>query len=249
MGIKFFVTSDIHSYLTPLIKALDKAGFNPNDELHWLIICGDCFDRGHESKNLLKYLMSLKRKIIIKGNHDILLERLYERGYPYRYDYSNGTVQTMWDIGAGADTIDDVYDYAYNLLKPYRNELKNYFETQKYIFVHSWIPTKYIERSDADGVKLIEHKFNPEWRDANDIEWEDAMWVNPFEQWQSGLNQTGKTIIFGHWHCSTGHKISGATSLEYDKWEPFYGDNIIAIDRCTAYTGDVNVIVLEDDFI
>jgi hypothetical protein len=32
-------------------------------------------------------------------------------------------------------------------------------------------------------------------------------------------------------------------------WEPFIHDNIIGIDRCTAYTGEVNVLVLEDEFL
>jgi hypothetical protein len=38
--------------------------------------------------------------------------------------------------------------------------------------------------------------------------WEEAMWGNPFFKAQDGLNGTGKTIVFGHWHCSLGHLIS-----------------------------------------
>ena len=45
MKQKFFVTSDIHSGYTPLKKALDEKGFDPNNETHWLVVCGDCFDR------------------------------------------------------------------------------------------------------------------------------------------------------------------------------------------------------------
>jgi hypothetical protein len=32
-------------------------------------------------------------------------------------------------------------------------------------------------------------------------------------------------------------------------WEPCYAEGIIGIDRCTAYTGEVNVLVLEDEFL
>jgi hypothetical protein len=32
-------------------------------------------------------------------------------------------------------------------------------------------------------------------------------------------------------------------------WEPFETEHLIAIDRCTAHTGDVNVIVLEDELL
>ena len=96
---KLFVVSDIHSYFEPFKKALDEAGFDPNNENHWLISCGDCFDRGPDSVKLLKYLMSLERKILVKGNHDILLKDLCEREFPYSHDKSNGTIRTVIDFG------------------------------------------------------------------------------------------------------------------------------------------------------
>lgn len=34
---KFFVISDVHSFYTPMKEALDAAGFDPDDEDHWLI--------------------------------------------------------------------------------------------------------------------------------------------------------------------------------------------------------------------
>jgi hypothetical protein len=43
---------------------------------------------------------------------------------------------------------------------------------------------------------------------------------------------------------------SWITEFEDDAiWEPYYAEGIIAIDRCTAYTGEVNVIVLEDELL
>jgi hypothetical protein len=32
-------------------------------------------------------------------------------------------------------------------------------------------------------------------------------------------------------------------------WEPFEAPGMIAIDRCTVHTGEVNVLVLEDDLL
>ncbi len=81
--LKLFVCSDIHSFYTPLKKALDEKRFDPNNENHWLISCGDVFDRGHESVEVLKFLMSLERKVLVKGNHDILLEELCNRRFPF----------------------------------------------------------------------------------------------------------------------------------------------------------------------
>lgn len=263
---KLFVVSDIHSFYTPLKKALDEKGFDPNNEDHWLIVCGDCFDRGDESGLVLHFLMSLERKILVKGNHDILFKSLVERGWPGRHDYQNGTVKTIYDLGdaESGNALDECFTVAWNKTAAYRDLLINYFETQNYIFVHSWIPTLI----DAEGPmkpwyqqgKI--HHYNDDWRNATDSEWEEAMWGNPFKMWKNGLNQTGKTIVFGHWHCSTGHsmesiiKASGndeeCTISEFEDdaiWEPFIKDNIIGIDRCTAHTGEVNVLVLEDEFL
>jgi hypothetical protein len=60
-----------------------------------------------------------------------------------------------------------------------------------------------------------------------------------------------KTVVFGHWHCSTGWaKAEGCSEFDEDaKFEPYYGDGFIAIDACTAHSGKVNVLVLEDEFL
>ena len=243
---KFFVTSDIHSFYTPLKKALDEAGFDSNNKEHWLIVCGDCFDKGNESKEVLHFLMSLERKILIKGNHDILLMDCCKREFPYSYDSFNGTRKTIQNIGGeGCERpFNECCQITWNKLVRYRELLVNYFETQNYIFVHSWIPII----SQNGGY----YKYDENWRDASDSNWEEAMWGNPFDMHFLDLNKTGKTIVFGHWHCSAGHKMLGHCKSEFDEdaiWEPCCTEGIIGIDRCTAHTGECNVVVLEDNFI
>ena len=105
---KLFVVSDIHSFYTPLMEALNEKGFDPNNDNHWLIVCGDAFDRGNESEEVFRFLMSLERKILIRGNHDILLEACCKRGFahPYGYDDLNGTTRTINDIGGAGEGAD-----------------------------------------------------------------------------------------------------------------------------------------------
>lgn len=251
---KFFVTSDIHSFYTPFKKALDEAGFDSNNEDHWLIVCGDIFDRGLESKEVLRFIMALDRKILVKGNHDILLEECCMREYFYSYDYTNGTRRTIEDLGGiGKDrNFAECCCRTWDKLARYRELLVNYFETEKYIFVHSWIPLIVEDDYPKYYTREREYHFNPDWRNATEKEWEEAMWGNPFEIAAQGLNQTGKTIVFGHWNCSFGHKLLGHCNSEIGEdaiWKPFYADGIIGIDRCTVHTGECNVIVLEDNFL
>jgi serine/threonine protein phosphatase 1 len=255
--MKLFVASDVHSYFTPLKKALDTAGFNPNNKEHWLILCGDCFDRGDESEELLHYIMTLERKVIVKGNHDILLQECCWRGFPYSHDSHNGTVRTIQDIGEMGKgyPFDECCVRTLHKLAAYRDLLVNYFETKNYIFVHSWIPmnVKYDEGASKPWHQVGKHyEYLEDWRNANDAQWEEAMWGNPFERHFDGLNKTGKTIVFGHWHCSAGHRMKGSCKSDFESdtiWEPFYDTGVIGIDRCTAHTGEVNVLALEDDFL
>lgn len=249
---KFFVISDVHSFLTPLKEALKDAGFDPNNPDHYLVSCGDLFDRGDESEELLHYIMSLNRKILIKGNHDILLEDCCQRTYPNHYDFNNGTVKTINDIGGASEGCPfyTCCHNAWNKMAAYRDSLVNYFETKNYIFVHSWIARKC---SWDYPIKDRPFEYDPNWRNANRDAWEHAMWGNPFELAEQGFNKTSKTLIFGHWHCSAGWaKKEGRSEFGEDaKWDIYKNEEqkIIGLDKCTVYTKKVNVLVIEDEFI
>ena len=55
---KLFVISDVHSYFDEMLSALNEAGFDPNNEQHWLISCGDHWDRGLKPVEVMNYLMN-----------------------------------------------------------------------------------------------------------------------------------------------------------------------------------------------
>ena len=64
-----------------------------------------------------------------------------------------------------------------------------------------------------------------------------------------GVIEEGKTIVCGHWHCSYGHSQYEDDGGEFDNnpnFKPYYGNGVIAIDGCTAFTGKVNCIVIDD---
>ena len=247
--MKLFCISDVHGYYDEMIRALDEAGFDQNNEEHWLISCGDEIDRGPEPWKVMIYLYNLPRKVLIRGNHIELFEDLCNRGFAYSHDKSNGTYNSVRKIGRGFDFYEKC-DYALKRTRDYRENLVDYFETQNYIFVHSWIPVINKDGLPSYYTKNRTFEFNPDWRNASPKEWRDAMWGNPFDMANRGF-LPDKTVVFGHWHCSTGWaKAEGRSEFGEDaKFEPYYGYGFIAIDACTAYSGKVNVIVLEDEFL
>ena len=249
---KFFVISDVHGFYDEMKKALDEAGFDENDPNHWLIGCGDYFDRGPNPIGVMKYLHNLPRKILARGNHEKLLVDCCHRGEAWTHDVSNGTARTIWDIASGHITdFPEMCDYTLKRTKPFRDSMVNYFETKNYIFVHSWIPAINKDGKPAHYTRGRSFDFNPDWRNTGQKEWDDATWGNPFDMAARGLNQTGKTIVFGHWHASAGWaEAEGRSEFSSDaKFDPYYGDGFIAIDACTAHTHKVNVLVLEDEFL
>ena len=81
--MKYFVVSDIHSFFDEFKKAIDEAGFDPKNENHTLVICGDLFDRGRQPIELIRYLNhEVPRKILIRVNHEDLFEDMCRRGEP-----------------------------------------------------------------------------------------------------------------------------------------------------------------------
>ncbi len=79
--------------------------------------------------------------------------------------------------------------------------------------------------------------------------WEGARWLNGMQMWNAGVIEKGKTIVCGHYRTSYGHsKIqgNGGEFREDADFSPFIDDGIIALDACTAYSGFVNCVVIDD---
>jgi len=272
--MKIFAVSDVHSYYSELQKALNEAGFDKNNPDHLLVVCGDLFDRGHEAEKLFQFINSVENKVLIRGNHDSLLEDMLERGYPELGDLYNQTDKTVRQLSyttkGGAPLtyerkVDNIYTVVSVKLENYFQNLVNYFETEHYIFVHAFIPLQ--EEYDEDLEKMVE-KYTPDWRNAHYKDWEKARWANGIEKAIQRLNKTGKTVVMGHWHCSELNLFllrnfsNDLKAIEESFKDPelyLYGPkanfdiatlhDCVAIDACTPVSKKVNVYVVEDTLL
>ena len=117
--------------------------------------------------------------------------------------------------------------------------------TTGYIFVHGWIPCTTIKLSPEH----TEYVPIPDWRNAGATLWSKARWINGMAAAHAGITETGKTIVCGHWHCSFGHAKYEGKGREFDNdpdFSPYCAKGILAIDACTAVSGKVNCIVIDD---
>ncbi len=243
--MKYFVCSDIHGYFDEWQTALKEKGFDINNPNHKIIICGDIFDRGRQPKQIIDFILSHKDKfILIRGNHEDLMQEMIERNKNTQYDLSNGTAYTIIDLCPEWQISEfDLRKIAKETgLQEILDMCVDYYETNKYIFVHAWIP-------------IIEncYLYDEDWRNARKERWIKARWNNPVEMYRYEIFEPDKIIVCGHWHCSAfWHEQNPEQYNEFglnENFEPFITDKMIALDACTIHSKKVNVIIIDDDIL
>ena len=143
-------------------------------------------------------------------------------------------------------------------------EWKHYYELDKYIFVHSFIPTK-LKKEVLDTYGMVAYgfenpacfEFDPNWRESSDIDWNEATWGCPYEKYRAGLfsgeEEQDKVLVCGHWHTSAFFKHLNHIHL-INEHPIYYSTHLIAIDGGVRYSQTVpgeleheqNVLVIDD---
>lgn len=260
----YFVISDIHGFYQQMVDGLRKAGFRKNNKDHILVVLGDLFDRGPEPFRVYKYIKSLpkSRRILVRGNHEALYLELLKKDFPQRHDFSNRTVNTLCDLTTTPIDLlnEDTYDYdEFSYIKGSRkawekivnkmrdheitkwlesDEWVNYFELDKYIMVHSFIP------------------LEEDWKNGD---WDNAIWGCPWRSYQKGYfkkqEDEGKVLVCGHWHTSDFYSnLKFIHDYDYECCPIYYSEHLIGIDGGVMYnpywehyTHHQNVLVIKDD--
>ena len=240
--MKLFVVSDIHGHATELEAALAEAGFDPENAEHLFVCCGDCFDRGHENRRVLTYLDRLPNKILLRGNHEDMLEDALLRGYVTANNAHNGTVTTIQEFcGRGGIDSEGWITASAGKTRPledFTEQMADYFETEHFVFVHGWLPLK-----RQYGM----YTLREDWRYATWKEWREARWVEWQNAYEGGLTLADRTIVCGHRTVEYGCMFDRNRPKKLST--PFFGERLIAIDACTVVSGRVNVLVLEEEVL
>lgn len=267
MKKNLFFISDIHGCFNEMITALKEAGYDKDDQNNLLVVLGDNFDRGSESLAVYEYLKALTdegKAVVVKGNHDTMLEEYLDGSCntPWNY-FKNGTDETLAEflhrsrpfeswllIDKKEDVNPDMnanfeewikgarkeINEEYPELLPWLKNLPRYFESQNYIGVHGAI--------DVDA---------EDWHEPNcelyGLKGWDALDFNDGTFFGKEITNTKKKIIIGHFGTYHLREMYGLKdSLELDFSTLKRGDGrIIAIDTTTPYSKKVNVFVVESE--
>ena len=219
---KVFVVGDVHGQITMLNELLEY--WNPEEEQ--LIFLGDLADRGENSKATLeraRELMMQHNAIVVKGNHDEMLENfLEEPALSLAQYYMNGGEETVHSLlgrhtnrGDFLRSVSEIKE-TYPWLLPMLKSLPLYVEWGDYIFVHAGVDMR-----------------SANWRDSSP---KDFVWIR--EDFYNHPNTTGKKVVFGHTVTASLH----STSSNWDIWES--GDGLYGLDGGAVYGGKLHGVVL-----
>lgn len=140
-------------------------------------------------------------------------------------------------------------------------EWKNFYELDKFIFVHAFIPLKDTGARLLPAYYLWGHKYEykSNWRESDAADWFDATWGCPWQLFQSGLfneeAENGKVLVCGHWH--TGDFYSGLDdNFKYcsSPGPIYFSKNLIGLDggvfvsSSGNYLHPQNVLIIDENF-
>ena len=249
--MKNFVVSDIHDHYDLLMEALDRNGFDINNEEHRLIVCGDAFYSGPQPGELFIFLRELAGKgklIFIYGNHDIeLLDNLNAGRFTRSANRKCAELIVKHLTGKEKLCDEDIIAECEQLgFTGFLAEIPVwYYENENYVFAHGFIPTK-------------KKAYRADWRNATEKEWNaaarsDAMTLSM----RYGVSEPNKKIVCGHYSTARCYLMKNATQADWNNkiykdvsgvpaegFKPFWGDTFIAIDQSVKKTGFINCIVI-----
>jgi len=176
---KTYAIGDIHGQLHKLKGLIEKL---PIDDTCQLVFVGDYIDRGEYSFEVIEYLINLYKRyncVFLKGNHEDMF-----------INFMFGESDDMFVCNGGDSTIQSYKNNGYDISQfveyqrrnlpithvNFYKSLKNYYETDDYIFVHAGLLPKNIPLSEQPIDILL---------------WERYDFINSDFDW-------GKKVIFGH---------------------------------------------------
>ena len=176
---KIYAIGDIHGQLHKLKGLIEKL---PIDDTCQLVFVGDYTDRGEHSFEVIEYLINLCKRyncVFLKGNHEDLFMN-FMLGESDDVFVCNGGDSTIQSYKNNGYDISQFIEYQRRNLPithvNFYKSLKNYYETDDYIFVHAGLLPKNIPLSEQPVDVLL---------------WVRYDFINSDFDW-------GKKVIFGH---------------------------------------------------
>lgn len=232
----YFNVSDIHGEYKSLIEALDAAGYDKNNENHWLISAGDLFDRGFQNVEVYEFFKNTDRKLMILGNHDeFLLDFLSGAMSDFEWNCEyNGLWETLQSF-AGLPATHTWHYWAERKLELRHIIMTKHPELQEFL-------KSMVNLIKMDNLIITHAGFR---KDHITERW----LVDNFSDTEKFIQFTQDKFpefifLFGHWHAFRLHRKFYDVN---DYFQKFEYKNYIGIDACSNVFMQVFVHKIEFD--
>ncbi|MBI9012585.1 MAG: metallophosphoesterase [Clostridiales bacterium] len=223
--------SDVHGHYNVLENLLEKVNLKDED---YLVIIGDFINKGVDSYNtleIIKKLSTRKNTIILKGNHEMNIERVMSSGEKFasiedllHNEYYETLIHSMMrELNVDFldfDKIDDLYIFLHNKRKvdiKFISDLPIMASIDDYIFVHGG----------------YDHEFSIN---------EDEKKYLKYDNFNEHGRASEKNVVVGHWPTCNLRKdqLSNIPYINYNKKFIFI-DGGIGVHE----TGEMNAFIIE----
>lgn len=205
MTRKIFAVGDIHGCYDKLVAMMKILPWR-KDEGDLLLFIGDYIDRGPKSREVVDYLVRLRREggdfVFLKGNHEKMLLDYYIQQKDQMLYVANGGAETIASYvegGIGRKAFVLPEDHLEFFLS-----LTLFYETEDYIFVHAGL---------RDNVPLNEQSE------------EDLLWIR--EEFIYSAYDWSKRVIFGHTALEIPFVTPGKIGIDTGA---VYGNKLTAVE-------------------
>jgi serine/threonine protein phosphatase 1 len=205
MSRKIFAVGDIHDSFEKL-EALMKILPWRKDSDDLLLFIGDYVDRGPNSREVVEYLVNLKKDggnfIFLKGNHEKMLVDFYVHQKDQMLYVANGGAETIASYvegGIGRRAFELPREHLEFLLS-----LQLIYETDDYIFVHAGL---------RDGIPLDQQSE------------EDLLWIR--EEFIYSTYDWNRRVVFGHTALETPFVTPAKIGIDTGA---VYGNKLTAVE-------------------
>lgn len=218
--MKTLVIGDVHGYFKELMRALENASYEDGDRI---IALGDYIDRGPRSREVIEFLVKLRkdsRNIFLRGNHEeYLIRALTGDTHVYGILMDNGFASTLKDYGVDLRTLSYSQAGRHYVEREGKHILLDSQELP--LFLRSVIPAEHITFISATQYKYETDRFFFSHAGAepciplHEQRTTDFLWGTDsfFLKQQYSY---GKTLIFGHFHLMEPFFARGRIGLGAD---------------------------------
>jgi serine/threonine protein phosphatase 1 len=176
---RIFAVGDIHGCFSKLVDLMERIKIHREKDI--LVFLGDYIDRGDQSREVVEYLVRLKKErpntVFLLGNHEqMLLEYLNgEMVKPYLINGGQKTLNSYRGPRGGKARQEDPKALFPMEHLEFFHSLIPLFEFQDYIFVHAGL---------RNGIPIESQELS------------DLLWIR--EDFYFSKYNFGKTVVFGH---------------------------------------------------